>query len=609
MAIGKRTSIFKRIVKLDLLQELFLAAVGCCFVIILFHLFPDSFHLEAKSRNFKGKIVFSSLILAFLLLFLVLNQPNSRINFFKTNNKRNIIIFSIFFFAIQYFLYFNTSYIQYGLDGDNYYRTAYVNHMANSGYPHDYCYKNLSSYYFPFYYYCLALYAMVFQIEPYKMLLYGFLFSCYFFPIILFESWKKIYDSKKSLIITILTILLLTDSYKMSHVIVFTLLVPYILYYYENFTNKSFKLKDYIISGFLGSMLFCTYATYFYIIPIYLGIKLIQNKEEFKKNFKHLIILSIAILLFSSWYLVPLIGDFILIGIEVHQNNYLTIQMLELPIIKDILPITFLGILMFLGFTYILKKYSNSYDFKIYGNLLLSLFILVLIGFIAVLIDSPFYLYYRFFEFLIYILIISASLFFLNFFNFLKKINLGKINNTILRISHLEINILIIIIISHTYYSGRELMSNPHYKNAFEEEVPKKDIEIFEELDYEDKVFLTYKKEVACYLPIYLFICPYPHFSHPSAMHNQRLKFLIELTECKSSKEFYNEIMDCEFGPIDYFYLKLKENSTNFEFSATYDEFLDEQVVDLTFKALLFENEKYFKQIIIRGEIIYKTKY
>ena len=67
--------------------------------------------------------------------------------------------------------------------------------------------------------------------------------------------------------------------------------------------------------------------------------------------------------------------------------------------------------------------------------------------------------------------------------------------------------------------------------------------------------------------------------------------------------------MDCEFGPIDYFYLNPKGNSTNFEYSNTYDKFMDEQEVNLTFKAFLFENRKYFKLINIKGEIIYETLY
>ena len=139
MKIGKGKSIFKRLLNFDILQEITIAAGGCFLVIILFNFFPETYHLTHKSRNFKGKIVFSCLILSFFFILIALNQPNSKINFFKVNYKRNIIIFSIFNFAIHYFLFFNTNYIAYGLAGDNYYRTVYITRMANSGYPQDYC--------------------------------------------------------------------------------------------------------------------------------------------------------------------------------------------------------------------------------------------------------------------------------------------------------------------------------------------------------------------------------------------------------------------------------------------------------------------------------------
>jgi len=602
-------NVFQYILKLDIFQELIFSLLGCLCVIFIFQSLPETYHLIHKSRSFKGKIVFSCIIIFFFFSFIILNQSHSIINFFKVNYKRNIIIFSIFNFTINYFLLFNADFINFGLAGDNYYRTAYITHMANSGYPQDYCYKGLSGYYFPLYYYLLALYARVFQIQPYKMLRYGFLFLCYFLPIILFESWKKIYNLKIAFVISIVAITFFTDSYTIAHVVTFILLIPFILYYFENYRNKNFKKRNYIIGGLLGSFLFCTYLTYFFLIPVYFCIKLVQNRKEFKKSFKHIIILSFLILLFSCWYLIPLFIDIMKYGIEVHQNNYLTIQMLEPPIFKDLLPITFIGIFVFIGFAYLVVKNRISRDLRIYRNLLVALFILVVVGFICVLINHPLYLYYRFFEVILYVSIIPSCLFCVKIFPFLKQGTFFKKNKIIIKLSPMDLYILILILFTQTYYNATLIWSSPQYKWAFETEVPKEDIEIFEELDYEDKVFLTNKYEILCYLPIFLFICPYPHFSHPSALHNQRVKFLIELSECDDSNEFYDMITDSKFGPIDYFYLQTKENSTDFKISVMYDKFLDEQTVDITFKRVLFENDRLFKEINIDGEIIYETKY
>jgi len=143
---------------------------------------------------------------------------------------------------------------------------------------------------------------------------------------------------------------------------------------------------------------------------------------------------------------------------------------------------------------------------------------------------------------------------------------------------------------------------------AWNEKKPIKQIEIFEELDYEDKVFLTHRYKVACFIPIYLFISPYLHFSHPCSFHNQRVKFLVKLSECDTSEEFYDKIMDCEFGPIDFFYLELKENSTKFELLVEYGKEYDVKRVTITFDMILFKDPRYFKEIIIDDNIIYEVK-
>ena len=131
---------------------------------------------------------------------------------------------------------------------------------------------------------------------------------------------------------------------------------------------------------------------------------------------------------------------------------------------------------------------------------------------------------------------------------------------------------LILTIFLQSYWVLRNISESPSYQQAYDEDINYNLIEIFEELDYEDKVFLTSKFRVAAYLPIYLFLLPNPYFTHPCALYNQRLKFLEELSECETSKEFYEKIMDCKFGPIDYFFLD-SVNSTDFVFTAPTEEF------------------------------------
>ncbi|MFX0072059.1 MAG: hypothetical protein ACFFAO_13305, partial [Candidatus Hermodarchaeota archaeon] len=107
-----------------------------------------------------------------------------------------------------------------------------------------------------------------------------------------------------------------------------------------------------------------------------------------------------------------------------------------------------------------------------------------------------------------------------------------------------------------------------------------------------------------------LFLLPNPYYSHPSALYNERVKFLEELSECETSKEFHKMILDNEFGSIDYFYLDLEDNNTKLVFEVAVETFPDgREYYDIEFDIELFHDEKYFKEEIIDGELIYKTRY
>jgi len=381
------------------------------------------------------------------------------------------------------------------------------------------------------------------------------------------------------------------------------------MYYYENCTKKDFKKKDYVIAGILGSILFCVYATFFLVMPLYYLITLIQNRNEFQKNLKHIIIISTLIIVFSCWYWFPLFLDFVNYGFEVHQNAFLNRTMVEIPFFAQIFPFSLPGLILFIGLIYILKNYSLSPDIKILGNIIIAFFILIVIGFIGIVIKIPFFLYYRYYKVPKYGLIIAASIFYVRFFNSLNCNEILSKYNIKTLIPKIEIYTLVILMFSQSYSNSFILVNSSPYQEALECEIPEDTIAIFEELDYEGKIFLTTHTEVCPYIPVYLFICPHHHLSHPSAHHNKRVEFLEDLAEKNTSESFHQKIINSEFGIIDYFYLTPQNNSTIFTIRVCHHEFIHEDIFDIIFERYLFKNEEYFEEIIIDGEIIYKTIY
>ncbi len=588
--------------KLDIIQELFFSGLVCSIFFIIFDFFPEKFWDKDYRRTII--VIFG---LSFFLIFLIFNQTNSRFKLFKINFKRNIILFSIFNYITWCFLFYTTPFGFLGIGADNYYRSAYITQMAHSGYPQDFIYKGRSAFYSPFYWYCLALISIIFQISPYKMVKIGFLLTYYILPIILFEFWKKIYDDKIAFIITVISFLIIGDIYSTDHMIGYMLFIPYFIYYFENFPKRDFKIKNYIIGGAFGAIIFCTYFLYFLIIPIYYLIVLIRKKSRFKEDIKHISYLTFFLIIFSSWFWFPLLIDILFIGFESHQNNYFSPTILTFPLLSYF-QFSIFGLIFVIGAVYIIGKYSTNLDLKIFGNLLLSINIIFLFGFLGILIKFPI-MHIRFLYVAYYILIISFCIFYIRFFHFLSTDFLIKKG---IKMDLRLIKIYIIIGITFFQYTNYliSISNSAEYEGSIEEDYPADLIDIFEELDYEDKVFLTTKYRVAAFIPIYLFLLPNPYYSHPSSLYDERVKFLVELSECETPKAFHKKVVNNPFEPIDYFFLDLENNHTVLVFKVAVERFPDgRDYYEIKFDRILFQDPDLFKEIVIEGKIIYKTKY
>ena len=594
-------------------QELLFAGIGSLGFLIFYSFLPK-ICWEEVYRN----IICAIIVFSFFLAFIILNQPSSKVDFFKVNYKRNITLFTIFNLAILLFLFYRTEFGYGGLVSDNYYRSASITRMAYSGIPQDFTYRGLSAFMAPFYWYILALIAMVFQIEPYKMVKYGFLFSYYILPILLYETWKKIFDKKKSFYITVFFFTFIANYYEIiwiDHLIGYLFFIPFFIYYFENYKNKDFNQKNYIVAGLFGSILVSTFYLYFILVPIYLLVILIQNLIQknyliFKEKFRRILYITIYTLIFSSWFWIPLAINILTFGAESHQNFFFPNYALDMPF-TDYFKFNLFSIILIIGLIFILIRYGRSKLLTVLGNLVISVYILYLFGYIGLLIGFPL-VHFRVLIVSYYVLVVSFVLFYIEFFRLLRTENILNELKQKLNFQRVEIFLLIIIIFYQNYENTVDLYKSRYYKDTMDEEVPEDLIEIFKELDdYENKVFLTQYYEVAAYLPIYMFVVYKSHYSHPSGLNNERISFLRKISECKSSKEFHQEIMGSKFGPIHYFYLEpTNVNATEFVFEAAETENYPYRMdVKIYFRAELFEDSDHFKKRIIDGEIIYETKF
>ncbi|NVM36465.1 MAG: arabinofuranosyltransferase [Candidatus Lokiarchaeota archaeon] len=552
------------------------------------------------------------MVLGFLMIFIVFNQNRPRLKIFKIDFKRNIILFTVFNFATIYFLFFKTEFGLNGLYGDNWYRSAFLTRLSSSGVPIDFAYKDLSAFYSPLYWYILAIYARFFQIAPYKMIKLGILFFYFLLPILLFECWKKIYNSKISFIITALSFLIIGDTCLIDHIISVFFLVPFIIYYYENYPEKEFKIYNYIIAGFIGSLLLCTFFYYFLIIPVYFFISLLQKGKHFlRSGLKRYLWISIFIIIFSSWYWAPLFRDILIYGFESHQNNYFNIWFVEaLPIISYF-SFSILGGVILSGFIYLIIKRPVSRDIRILGNLLIAVYLIFIIGLLGIIFFFPI-MHIRFLDVFLYLLIISSSIFYVRIFKFINRKKFLKNYKLDLDIQQIELFFLGFLISSYIHSNLIDLYSSTGYEYAFTEGIPHDIVEKISELDYKGKVFLMNDWKVAAIIPINLFIVHNPHYSHPSSLYSQRVEFLIKLSLCNDSNRFHENIINNKFGPIDYFFLNIDNSSKVHFFYAFIDFFpIKPYNILISFDNELFEDDDLFEEIEIGIEdrVLYRTIY
>lgn len=446
------------IVKLEIFQETFASSIGCLLFIILFFFFPKHMYFSADStKNFTAKLTLSIIVSSFFLVFIFLNQSNAAKDFFKVNYNRNIVLFSIFTFVTYSFLFFNTNFGFYELIDNNWLNSAYLNVLNG---------------------------------EPFKFFRYYFLFFYFLIPIILYESWKKIYSKKIAFTISTASIVFLLDPFFIDHMVGVLFIIPYFLYYFENIKKIEFTKKNYVIAGLLGSFIFCSFSACFLFIPIYFIIKLFQNKREFKDNFKRISLISIFIISFSSWFWAQIIINIFILKPEVRPKSFFFREYMDLvPFVTDIYPFTYFGFTLLCGLIYILKNYSLSQEFRIYGNLLLSNFILFLIIFITIILKVH-AIPIRFMRIYMYILIIASSIFYVKFFYFIHNNNFLKKFNIKGNFLQIEISILIVILFTQSYLNLYNIYTSDYYQKALEGEEPDNVISYFNRVDYEEDKFL-----------------------------------------------------------------------------------------------------------------------
>lgn len=473
-----------------------------------------------------------------------------------------LLLLSIFTFIVINLSFKDVAFAKGGYSGDMGFLTAYVTKFANFNGFIDFGYKGLTSFYPPLYYYILGKISAIFSIPPYKMLKYGMLTACFMCPFISFWIWRKITDFKIAILLGF-SILLFHDWYKINAWIALILFVPWWLYYVENIYGKFFTRKNYIIGGLIGGIIVMLQYYWILIGLLFTLIKYVINFIENRYTLKPAIIkadiqnklkIGFIALLVAGFYLIPYAYTLIFHETESLQNNYFVESMIFLPFdsFKSIFP----GLLYITSLIYLIFIANRDAIAKNLSILILTIYIFCFTGNLMVWTETP-VLHFKSHYFLKYLL---AVIFFyaIGHALFINKTINQKINTSK---TPIFISLILLLIFLSQYYYRYEI--NFYAKKDGEKyQYPAEtiqDVKTHTNGNYKGNVYLFDQKEPVIFLPLFAFLMWNPHFSHPAALHSNRVNFIKKVSIIKDPDFFTYALKNNDYNKIDGIFFKKEQ--------------------------------------------------
>ncbi len=470
---------------------------------------------------------------------------------------------SAYFVVLYGIMFSGTEYGMHGHWGDNGNRLALICKMMDyNTFFTDWYLKDLPSFYPPLWFYIMALYAKLINIEAYQTIKYGYLFIFLLYPWLLYWSWKKIVKPSIAAAIVVGTIFFAfryLDWIYYEHITA-ALFMPWWLYYFERVGQdkkpNKFDWKFYLYGAILGGLIFMTYYYWFFMAFIVLPITLIQqySKEKNLSNIifevRHKVILMVGVALVSAVYWVPLLRSIYWNGMSSAQNVWFGLRHTNLT--SHWSKVTIESLLIFFGIFFLFYLFRSHKTGRLL-YLFLGGFLLILLDRYMNLDESSFQSR-KILEFFHVFVLAPASI------GVMVLLNKCKLNKAV-SFGVFGIIFLLFVIESNSLTKNYESVK---FQNGLKQRVPTNDLKVFENVETYDKVFLTTHYLESCYLPYYLFIPLNNMTAHTAGRIDQREMFLDQAIKIIEADMLAYVLAYNRYSPIDYVYMPREKDSNKF---------------------------------------------
>lgn len=436
----------------------------------------------------------------------------------------------------------------WGTNGDEVFIASFFGKILNGNMFHDFYYDFLPPFYPPLYFWTVGLIAKIFTTNAvYAAKLGSFLSLLSWFSMPILISYLKknkfseekydITDSRWFFIVYPITLFLMLDfdsiitkPYETLSAMLCIIFLGFIL---KKF-NRKWGLKDYIIFGMLGAILFMIYYFWWFVLIPSLFLLALISKTKIS-NITKIIILGIIILVLSSVYLAPLILSFIKYGIE----NWQAIFFVP-PDLNSFIPWNIINLktpLFILGFLSLIVFFKRNIFIK---SSAIILFFCYIYQFLNIMLfafgKKPFQSAKPFLFLGSATIAIGLSYLIIYIYSFIKN----KFSD-----QHARIFCIAIFLYTLPLWPFAKFIEDPIVLEQLQKDlaVPQEKIlaqEIKKSLpNFKDYTWLSSGAPVInTYIPLNYYIAHSPHFSHQASIYSKRLETIERMSLAKTAQEF-----------------------------------------------------------------------
>lgn len=435
--------------------------------------------------------------------------------------------------------------------GDQKFRQAMILKFMVFAWPVDFYYKELPSFYPPFYYYLLSLYGKIFSVEYFKLLKIGSLLLYLLSPLMLYLLWARIVSRWQAVFIAVATLVFCGTYFSMPlplphEYLAHAVFVPWWLGWIQGLSRQRPGWWFYLSGGLIGGLAFMTYYYAFFVGALVLAANLSSrwfgsSREESMRGFrpaKAIAVLGLAAL-FSTPYWLPLAISMFTFGSHPAQREWFHASYAAIHF--RFLELSWPGILFLAGLVYSFRR-RRTLIHRALLHLIAASVGLYVIGYILGNIGQPI-LYMKANEFLY---VVGGAVIGLMVTALLRYERKGGITRG-------TVGLLAVVLLVIFFHDFSQTVRSREIVTARKAELMDWGVELHDAEITKGSVFLTAHEVLPSFLPIFVFNAINQHYAHPASRYLDRHRFLYLLQGITDPYLFYLALRYNTYDQVDYF--------------------------------------------------------